>query len=187
MEPITAASNNVAPFAALSDDELVQKVKTLAACERRASVALIRSLIEFDARTAVRLLAPHLTPANHGEVLAAARHRSKHGIQELIASLNPCPAAPTVIRSVAPQPSKHDSTPVFAAAQELEASVVATPALQPRVAVVTPLAPERYKLQVTLTRETHEKLRRAQALARHAVPDGDLGSILDRALTLLIE
>ena len=50
MEPITAASNNVAPFAALSDDELVQKVKTLAACERRASVALIRSLIEFDAR-----------------------------------------------------------------------------------------------------------------------------------------
>ena len=240
MEPITAGSNNVAPFAALSDDELVQKVKTLAACERRASVALIRSLIEFDARrlylregcsslftycthvlhlsegsaynrietaraahryptvlgalergdltlTAVRLLAPHLTPANHGEVLAAARHRSKQGIQELIASLNPRPAAPTVIRSVAPQPSKHDSSPVFAAAQELEASVVATPALQSRVAVVTPLAPERYKLQVTLTRETHEKLRRAQALARHAVPDGDLGSILDRALTLLID
>ena len=55
------------------------------------------------------------------------------------------------------------------------------------LAVVTPLAPERYKLQVTLTRETHEKLRRAQALALHAVPDGDLGSILDRALTLLID
>ena len=49
------------------------------------------------------------------------------------------------------------------------------------------LAPEHYKLQVTLRRETHEKLRLAQALARHAVPDGDLGSILDRALTLLID
>jgi hypothetical protein len=34
---------------------------------------------------------------------------------------------------------------------------------------VTPLAPERYKLQVTLTRETYDKLRRAQALARHTL------------------
>jgi HNH endonuclease len=61
------------------------------------------------------------------------------------------------------------------------------PAPQSRATVVTPLAPELYKLQVTLTRETHEKLRRAQALARHALPGGDVGSILDRALTLLID
>jgi hypothetical protein len=63
----------------------------------------------------------------------------------------------------------------------------ATPAPQFRAAVVTPLAPECYKLQVTLARETHEKLRRAQALARHTLPSGDVGSILDRALTLLID
>jgi hypothetical protein len=50
MEPITTVSDNVAAFAALSDDELVVRVKDLAACERRASVALIRSLVEFDAR-----------------------------------------------------------------------------------------------------------------------------------------
>ena len=257
MEPITTVSGNVAAFAALSDDELVERVKHFAACERRASVALIRSLVEFDARrlylregcsslftycthvlhlsegsaynrietaraarrypkvlealergdctlTAVRLLAPHLTPANHGEVLAAARHRSKQGIQELIASLTPRPAAATIIRRVASQPSNGDSTPASAAAQELETSlataaavtsppssggqdVVATPAPQVRAAVVTPLAPDRYKLQVTLARETHEKLRRAQALARHTLPGGDVGSILDRALTLLID
>lgn len=254
MEPITTA-DNVAAFATLSDDELVERVKNLAACERRASVALIRSLVEFDARklylrescsslftyctqvlhlsegsaynrietaraarrypkvlkalecgdltlTAVRLLAPHLTPANHGEVLATARHRSKQGIQELIASLNPRPTAATVIRREAPQPSKADSTPAFAAAQQLATlsamtaaatspssggQDVAAPASQFRAAIVTPLAPERYKLQVTLTRETHEKLRRAQALARHTLPDGDVGSILNRALTLLID
>ena len=52
---------------------------------------------------------------------------------------------------------------------------------------MTPLAPERYKLQVTLTAETHEKLRRAQALARHTLPDGDVGAIIDRALSLLID
>ena len=63
----------------------------------------------------------------------------------------------------------------------------ATTATQRRAEVVTPLAPERYKLQVTLSRETYDKLRRAQALARHTLPDGDIGTILDRALTLLID
>ena len=260
MEPNTTVSDNdnVAAFAALSDDELVERVKHFAACERRASVALIRSLVEFDARrlylregcsslftycthvlhlsegsaynrietaraarrypkvlealergdltlTAVRLLAPHLTPANHGEVLEAARHRSKQGIQELTASLNPRPAAATIIRRVAPQPTKCDATGASASATapELETSlptaavtsprsssgldIAPTPAPQFRAAVVTPLAPDRYKLQVTLKRETREKLRRAQALARHRLPDGDVGSILDRALTLLID
>jgi hypothetical protein len=190
----------------LCDDELVERVKLLAECERHASVALIRSLVEFDTRrlylregcsslfvyctrvlhlsegsaynrietaraakrypelldhlergeltyTAVRLLSPHLTSHNYAQVLAAAKYRSKQGILELIASLNPAAAAPTVIRRTA----------------------------------VTPLSPELYMLEVTLPQETYEKLRRAQALARHAVPTGDVASILDRALTMLID
>ena len=209
MESITTTLDHTTALAALSDDSLVEHVKHLVACERRASVALIRSLVEFDVRslylregcsslftyctqvlhlsegsaynrietaraarryprvldalergdltlTAVRLLAPHLTQANHDEVLTAARHRSKLGIQELIAALDPQPAAPTVIRLVTP-------------------------------AVVTPLAPDCYQLQVTLSRETHDKLRRVQTLARHTMPDGNIASILDRALTLLID
>ena len=36
-------------------------------------------------------------------------------------------------------------------------------------------------------RETLEKLRRAQSLSRHTLAAGDVGSILDRALTLLID
>jgi hypothetical protein len=38
-----------------------------------------------------------------------------------------------------------------------------------------------------VSREIHDKFRRAQALLRHAVPSGDAGEIFDRALTLLIE
>ena len=53
--------------------------------------------------------------------------------------------------------------------------------------VIIPQAPELYRLQVTLARETHAKLRRAQALARHALPRGNISAILDRALTLLID
>ena len=47
---------------------------------------------------------------------------------------------------------------------------------------VTALAPERYKLQVTATRATHDKLRRAQVLLRHVSPSGDPSEIFDRAL-----
>jgi hypothetical protein len=50
MEPVATMSDNVGAFAALSNDELVEQVRDLAAGERRASVALIRSLVEFDTR-----------------------------------------------------------------------------------------------------------------------------------------
>jgi len=125
-----------------------------------------------------------LTAANHDEVLAAAQHKSKQQIQELIASMNPRPAAATIIRRLARQPSTIECAPAVTSAPENEgvattyagtsrryanvegaAAAIAPP---PHAPIVTPLAPERYKLQVTLTRETHEKLRRAQALARHA-------------------
>ena len=56
-----------------------------------------------------------------------------------------------------------------------------------RAAVVAPLTPERFKLQVTIGAETHARLRRAQDLLRHAVPDGDVAEVLDRALALLVK
>lgn len=52
--------------------------------------------------------------------------------------------------------------------------------------VVESLAPERFKLQVTIGRATRDKLRRVQDLLRHTVPSGDLAVILDRALDLLL-
>ena len=51
---------------------------------------------------------------------------------------------------------------------------------------MTPLAPERYKVQFTVSRDTHDKLRRVQDLLRHSIPDGDPAAIFDRALTLLL-
>jgi 5-methylcytosine-specific restriction endonuclease McrA len=51
---------------------------------------------------------------------------------------------------------------------------------------VTPLAPERFALQVTISKSTHDKLRHAQELLSHALPSGDLAQVLDRALDALI-
>jgi hypothetical protein len=42
-------------------------------------------------------------------------------------------------------------------------------------------------VQFTIGQETHEKLRRLQALLRREIPDGDPGTIFDRALTVLLE
>src|SRR5262249_40777810 len=49
----------------------------------------------------------------------------------------------------------------------------------------TAVATERYFLQVTISKGTHEELRRAQALLSHSVPNGDVDQVLHRALELL--
>ena len=53
--------------------------------------------------------------------------------------------------------------------------------------IVEASAPTRYRVQFTIGQETHEKLRRLQALLRREIPDGDPGAIFDRALTVLLE
>lgn len=60
-------------------------------------------------------------------------------------------------------------------------------ALPPPRPIIAALSPERYKVQVTVDRETHDLLRLAQDLMRHSVPDGDPAVILNRALRLLVD
>jgi hypothetical protein len=142
--------------------------------------------------TAVRLLAPHVTAENHAAVLASARHKSRREVEELIAALRPKPDAPVIVRML-PQPRTVSPATPLLSAMPVEApppiAAVDTPTSS-RVApsrVATPLAPERYRIQLTVSRETHDRFRRAQALLRHAVPSGDAAEIIDRALTLLVE
>ena len=49
-----------------------------------------------------------------------------------------------------------------------------------------PLAPRRYKLQVTIGQETRDKFEELKALLSHQIPDGDAAEILDRALDALL-
>jgi 5-methylcytosine-specific restriction endonuclease McrA len=138
--------------------------------------------------TAVSLVAPHLTNANCTHILAAATHKSKREVEQLVARLRPQPDVPSVVRKLPPpaptlvyeqEPVAEQSTPA-----SLPAMLVAPVPARP--AVIKPLAPERYKVQFTVSGETHEKLRRVQDLIRHAIPNGDLSAIFDRALTLLL-
>ena len=145
--------------------------------------------------TAIGLLASHLTPDNHHELLDAARHKSKREVEHLIATVRPQPPVRSSVRKL---PSPSERPLASDAAPPCEMAGVSEPPPQPpaarlvsesaaRPAVIRLLAPERYKVQFTVSAETFEKLRRAQDLMRHRVPDGDVAVIVDRALTLLLE
>jgi hypothetical protein len=137
--------------------------------------------------TTVTLLAPHLTPANHRDVLNEARHQGKREVEHLVARLRPVPPVPATVRKLpAPAPPAGPIRPPAAESTVNDDSVVVLAPRPPRPAVVTPIAPERYKVQFTVSRETHDKLRRVQELLRHSIPNGDVATIFDRALTVLL-
>jgi hypothetical protein len=60
-------------------------------------------------------------------------------------------------------------------------------AAQPVRARFTPLSPERYALQVTVSRSTYEQMCYAQSLLGHSVPSRDLEKVLERVLDLGVE
>src|SRR5262245_48684938 len=158
--------------------------------------------------SSARLLAPHLTLDNYAELLDAARHRSKRDVEALIARLAPKPAVATVLRKVPAQASADltdarvmDTPTPAPAPAAIVASAMPVAQCQPLAQpphchidsrrpharnAVAPLSADTYKLQVTISAATEDKLRRARDLLRHSIPDGDFADVLDRALTLLV-
>lgn len=176
----------------LSEHAAYNRIETARAARR---FPVILELVESAAvtLTTIRLLAPHLTDTNHRDVLERARHKTKREIELVVATLNPRPDVPSAVRKL-PTPTRPPLPRPSLATEETakaDISMAAKTALttappSPRPAEVKPLAPERYKIQFTISRETYQQLRRAQDLLRHAVPNGDLAMIFERALTLLI-
>jgi hypothetical protein len=141
--------------------------------------------------TTVRILRPVLTPENHLAVLTEARRRSKKEVEVILRRLDPKPDVPSTIRKLpAPVPTPAP-LPLIATLPQEEGGPAPSPAVAPPSApvhrpVIAPLAPERYRLQFTVSRETHDKLRRVQNLLCREIPDGDPAAIFERALDLLL-
>jgi hypothetical protein len=86
--------------------------------------------------------------------------------------------------------SNHDNSEgAHAEATQQAARELRAPLRHPESArpVIEPLSGSRYRLQLTMSTETLEKLRQVQELARHAIPNGDPAVIFDRALTLYLK
>jgi hypothetical protein len=160
-----------------------------ASCTPRRFAVILERLADGSVHlTAVSLLAPHLTVANHRELLDTARHKTKREVEQLIAGINPRPDVATTVRKLpAPRPATTPEPITIQPPQTSDdVSAQATPGRAFGRPEIKPLAPERFKVQFTVGRETYDKLRQAQDLLRHRIPNGDPAAIFDRALTLLI-
>ena len=135
--------------------------------------------------TSVGLLAPHLTTDNHMALLEAVRHKSKRDVEHIVAALSPQPDVPSRVRKL-PSPNPQELAIVSVRSAEPQRPAPKSVVPQSVRPAVVPLAPERYKVQFTVARETYEKLRRVQDLLRHTIPSGDPSAVFDRALTLLL-
>ncbi len=140
----------------------------------------------------LRLLLPLLTESNCAELLELARHQSKRAIEERLADRAPKPDVPAQVRRLA-EPSAPPTSLALEAIPVSATLAGPTPAPAPVVprpevarASAEPLGGSRYKVQFTAGLAMHEKLREAQALLRHQIPDGDYARIFDRALDALL-
>ena len=161
----------------------------------------------------VVMLTPYLTEETADDLMAAAAYKSKAEVEHLLAQRFPRPDLPAIVQALSTDPSAGQLAPGRVGAmspsifQQLSPGIVEeltvrpadqlapgrvefsaparieAPAPRPRL---TPLAPERFALQVTIGQSTHDKLRYAQELLSHQVPPGDVAEVLDRALDALI-
>jgi hypothetical protein len=134
----------------------------------------------------VRLLGPLLRADNVETLLQAASGRSKRAIEEMVAALQPKPDVPTSVRRL---PAPRESVPARPIAPALSASLPVPPSAVPRPApaVVAPLSPDRFRLQLTIDAETRIMLQEARDLLSHTLPRGDDLAVLKRALRTLLD
>jgi 5-methylcytosine-specific restriction endonuclease McrA len=174
----------------LSEDAAYKRIQAGRVARRCPGVleALADSRLHL---TAVVLLAPHLTPKNEAELIAASTHKSKAEIEQVLAERFPRLDVPTRVEAIRPAVPAN-SLPVlepvrnWPVAEQVSAPTVpaTAEALPPRPRVA-PLAPQRFALQVTIGQGTYEKLQHVRALLGPASGSADLAAVLDRALDAL--
>ncbi len=174
----------------LSEDAAFKRIR--AARVGREFPALFAALAEGRLHlAAVCLLAPHLTRENANELIEAATHKSKAEIEERLARRFSPPDVPARLRAITPMISDSPQLAPGRVGTEAAASVGtldegAPGHLDNSRGTVPPASAERFLLQLTIAKGTHDKLRYTQSLLSHALPTGDVAQVLDRALDALI-
>ena len=145
---------------------------------------------------AIYALRKHLTDSNHEELLREALGRTTREVEQMVAARFPKPDVRPRIEPVAPQGALPIATSASEGGRQSGAGVaspVAVPdavldaasATEPRP-VVRPLSATRYHVELTVSSEVKSKLERIKGLMRHRNPTGDLETIIDAALDLLL-
>ncbi|MEE8476173.1 MAG: hypothetical protein V3T01_12505 [Myxococcota bacterium] len=154
--------------------------------------------------TAVSLLAAQLTGESCGEWIRVARHKTAEEIKRLLADRQPKPDVADCVRRIPASVSSGNTATATERAEipdlkadeagrkpalvsEAENTPTGVAPREPSHAQTSPLGGERYRVCFTAGAELHAQLQELRALMRHQVPDGDLGSLLGRAVALLLE
>ena len=143
---------------------------------RLAAAAVVRKipkLLPYIQRNEVHLsrialLREHLTADNLEELLTATRGMSNFQVQEVIAGRSPKPDVPGRMRKL----------------PAIDTENAVNPAVRPSV---EPRAEDRYRLQVTISREVRDMIERARDRMSHVIPNGDLSALVEAAFRALDE
>jgi len=127
--------------------------------------------------------AAHTMPGGSDRPAADVLYRAAEDYKPVPPLLADAPAGPVQVAPAVPSSGSLQPVP---GAVTPQAPALCAPPPQPKPASICPLAPSRYSLRLTISEETHGKLRRALDLFGHTVPAGDTAAVIDRALTLLI-
>jgi len=162
--------------------------------------------------SAVRLIAPHLTPENVEEIVAAATHRTCEEIEEMLARrvvrletlLEGSTASKRDSRTPSsPAPHSPEAAPLEAAPGEADpgeaalmipqlavrpvTSSTTTSSSAPQIASLSAVAPAPEPcISIALETRVHKKLQYARALLGHSMPLGSDSQVIERALDDLI-
>jgi 5-methylcytosine-specific restriction endonuclease McrA len=138
------------------------------------------------------LLAPHLTPENVDDLIARATYRRKFEIATLVASLFPSVEALRLDDGVSALPSRVSSLAPgqVETANILPSDPVHVPSPAPgqvmRRERIVPVSDQRFSFEITIDRETHDLLRKAQDLLGHAGSSRDAAEVVRRGLQALV-
>jgi hypothetical protein len=158
----------------LSRDEAKQRIHIARA--GRACPGVFEALEQGRVHlTGLRLLAPHLTPDNAGDLLSAAAHKSKEDIERLLAARAPRLDVPSMVAPLVEGAPEHPGNMV-------SQGVTDAPVVQAQSnSRVSPLSAESYSVQFARSREADERFRYAQDLLGNRVRSSDLAEVYGRA------
>jgi 5-methylcytosine-specific restriction endonuclease McrA len=163
--------------------------------------------------SAIVRLAKHLTQDNHRGLLRRAKHKTSREVDLLVAELAPQPDVPSRIRALpratgsvaGSKPRPADAcvsqgpglTVVDCSSAASNGSNIADTRLAPTTpnspttalprGRVIPLAPRRYKIEITVDQQTHDKLRMLEDLLGHQLAGADPAVIVSRAIDRLLD
>jgi hypothetical protein len=174
----------------LTDNQLLSEVKLLVAREREATTALILSLAELEERQLhlsqgyPSLLRYCTDVLQLSRAAAFSRIRAARTLRAFPAAVEHLVAGSitlTNLNVLAPHLTVDNHVALLSAAQYQTKEEV-----ERQMSELSPGAVSLVTMHLRVHVETRDKLRRAQDLLRHAVPDANVSEVLDRALTLLI-